>query len=306
MKRSHLLACIAAIALCASATHAQWSANGSKIYYASGKVGIGTMNPNSPLQVVSNIGSADRPTLLVKMTNEDPDSYSAAIRGTNRGIGVNGIGVWGSHDGGGYGVYGTTVDDGIGVFGLSGAGGTGVRGSTSGDGTGVYGRNVSIVGTGVGVTGAANSAAGFDFYAVGAGTDYGSASSRRWKRDIRNIDNPLAKLAQLRGVYYTWDRAHGNKHDVGMIAEEVGEVLPEIVVYEANGVDAIGMDYAKLTPLLVEAVNALRLEKDIELDTLRMEKDQQIIELKDENAELRDELAQLRADVEALKAAAAK
>jgi hypothetical protein len=82
-------------------------------------------------------------------------------------------------------------------------------------------------------------------------------SSRRWKSDIRNIDDPLSKVSLMRGVYYTWDQEHGGKHDVGFIAEEVGEVLPEIVQYEENGVDAIGLDYAKVTPLLVEAINAL-------------------------------------------------
>ena len=66
----------------------------------------------------------------------------------------------------------------------------------------------------------------------------------------------------MRGVYYNWDEEHGGQHDVGMIAEEVGEVLPEIVVYEENGVDATGMDYSKLTPLLVEAVKALKAEND--------------------------------------------
>ena len=60
----------------------------------------------------------------------------------------------------------------------------------------------------------------------------------------------------------------GGQHDLGMIAEEVGAVLPEIVNYEENGVDAIGMDYSKMTPLLVEAVNALRSEKDAEINQL--------------------------------------
>jgi len=75
----------------------------------------------------------------------------------------------------------------------------------------------------------------------------------------------------LRGVYFDWDQEHGGHHDVGMIAEEVGEVLPEIVHYEKNGVDAVGMDYSRLTPLLVEATKALRAEKDAEIAELRKE-----------------------------------
>jgi hypothetical protein len=45
-----------------------------------------------------------------------------------------------------------------------------------------------------------------------------------------------------------------------MIAEEVGKVQPEIVAYEKNGTDAIGMDYSKITPLLLEAIKAQQAE----------------------------------------------
>jgi hypothetical protein len=40
----------------------------------------------------------------------------------------------------------------------------------------------------------------------------------------------------------------------------VGKVLPEIVDYEQNGIDAIGLDYSKITPLLVEAIKAQQAE----------------------------------------------
>ena len=47
-----------------------------------------------------------------------------------------------------------------------------------------------------------------------------------------------------------------------MIAEEVGEVMPEIVLYEENGIDANGMEYSMLAPLLVEVVKELKVEND--------------------------------------------
>lgn len=62
----------------------------------------------------------------------------------------------------------------------------------------------------------------------------------------------------------------------GMIAEEVGEILPEVVQYEDNGVDAIGMDYSRPTPLLVEAVNALRNECEHEIDAIRKQTNAQL------------------------------
>jgi hypothetical protein len=90
---------------------------------------------------------------------------------------------------------------------------------------------------------------------------WGTYSSIRYKENVRQIDHPLEKVNQLRGVYYN-DKSDG-RHDVGVIAEEVGKVLPEIVQYEANGTDARSMDYSRLTALLIEAVKELRTENDM-------------------------------------------
>ena len=76
-------------------------------------------------------------------------------------------------------------------------------------------------------------------------------SSRRWKTNIQQLQDALAKVEQLRGVSYEV-KATG-KHEVGVIAEEVGAVLPEVVSYEDNGKDARGVDYSRLTALLIEA-----------------------------------------------------
>jgi hypothetical protein len=77
-------------------------------------------------------------------------------------------------------------------------------------------------------------------------------SSRRWKTDIKPINGALDKVQRLRGVSFDWrvDR----KRDIGLIAEEVGEVVPEVVAYEENGRDAKSVDYARLVPLLVESI----------------------------------------------------
>jgi len=77
-------------------------------------------------------------------------------------------------------------------------------------------------------------------------------SSRRWKTNIEPLKDPLAKVLALRGVSYDWKET--GKHDIGLIAEEVGEVVPEVVAYEENGKDAQSIDYARLTALLIEAV----------------------------------------------------
>ena len=77
-------------------------------------------------------------------------------------------------------------------------------------------------------------------------------SSRRWKANIQALEGALEKVERLRGVSFDW-KASG-KHDIGLIDEEVGAVVPEVVAYEENGQDAKGVDYARLTALLIEAV----------------------------------------------------
>ncbi len=76
-------------------------------------------------------------------------------------------------------------------------------------------------------------------------------SSRRWKTNIQTLHGALAKVEQLRGVSYEL-KANG-KREVGVIAEEVGQVVPEVVTWDPNGKDAQSVDYSRLTALLIEA-----------------------------------------------------
>lgn len=83
-------------------------------------------------------------------------------------------------------------------------------------------------------------------------------SSKRWKTNIKPIEGALEKVQRLRGVHYDW-KATG-KHDIGLIAEEVGEVIPEVVEYEVNGKDAKSVDYARLVAVLIEAIKEQQRE----------------------------------------------
>jgi hypothetical protein len=89
------------------------------------------------------------------ISSTSPGPYSAAVRGHNNGTGASGIGVWGSQDGSGWGVYGTSVS-GIGVRGYASA--------TSGFTYGVYGASASTLGTGVYGYAAATSGVNFGVY----------------------------------------------------------------------------------------------------------------------------------------------
>jgi hypothetical protein len=90
-------------------------------------------------------------------------------------------------------------------------------------------------------------------------------SSRRWKTNIQTLQGALDKVERLRGVSY--DAKADGQHNIGLIAEEVGEVVPEVVAYEANGKDAKSVDYARLTAVLIEAVK----EQQAQIQTLKSE-----------------------------------
>jgi len=105
-------------------------------------------------------------------------------------------------------------------------------------------------------------------------------SSRRWKTNIHTLHGALAKVERLRGVSY--DLKASGKHEVGVIAEEVGAVVPEIVTFEDNGKDARSVDYSRLTALLIEATK--------EQQTLIQKQQQQI---KGEQAQIKVQQAQI-------------
>ncbi len=88
-------------------------------------------------------------------------------------------------------------------------------------------------------------------------------SSRRWKENIAPIEGALDKVQRLRGVSYNW-KATG-EHNIGVIAEEVGKVIPEVVTYEENGIDAKAVDYSRLVAVLIEAIK----EQQNEIDELK-------------------------------------
>jgi hypothetical protein len=77
-------------------------------------------------------------------------------------------------------------------------------------------------------------------------------SSARWKTEVQTLDQPLDTVRQLRGVRYRWKE--GGAPDIGLIAGEVADVLPEIVSFDSETGEAASVDYARLVSVLVEAV----------------------------------------------------
>jgi len=81
-------------------------------------------------------------------------------------------------------------------------------------------------------------------------------SDQRLKDNVSRIEDPLSKVLSISGNTYVWNQNSGKEgNDVGVIAQEIAEVLPEAVTTRDNGYLAV--DYQKIIPLLVEAVKEL-------------------------------------------------
>lgn len=83
-------------------------------------------------------------------------------------------------------------------------------------------------------------------------------SDIRYKKEIHVLNSPLQKVLNLQGVTYEWDKDKVNGagfeggRQIGLIAQEVEKVLPELVHTDAKGYKTLSYD--KLGPLLIEAV----------------------------------------------------
>jgi hypothetical protein len=98
------------------------------------------------------------------------------------------------------------------------------------------------------------------------GTTY--ASDRRFKKNIEPLQESLNKVLQLQGVSYEMktDEFPQEHFDagtqVGLIAQEVEKIVPEVVTQGPNGYKAI--DYAKLVPLLIESIKTLSYQVELQ------------------------------------------
>ena len=81
-------------------------------------------------------------------------------------------------------------------------------------------------------------------------------SSVATKTNVKKLTSQTAKIAKLSPVSFNYK--NNNKRSLGLIAEEVAQVYPELVEYD-NG-QPLGVNYSKLTSVLISAVNELAAE----------------------------------------------
>ena len=197
-----------------------------------GKVGIGTTSPQQTLSVGGSLN--------IDQNNLNSGSYlqAALTFGSNSGEGI------GSNRVGGVNQYGLDLYSG------------GVNRLTITNGGNV----------GIGITSpTAKLQVAGNIVAIGTITP----SDIRYKENIVPIDNALDKIMSLSGYYYSFkakdfpDMGFDSQKQIGIIAQEVEEVLPEVVTTLQNGYKAV--DYPKLIPLLIQGIK----EQQQQIDELK-------------------------------------
>jgi|GEM_PF-2510195 len=98
-------------------------------------------------------------------------------------------------------------------------------------------------------------------------------SDARYKANVLPVTGALEKTLRLRGVSYDWNRAafpekkFSDRHQLGFIAQELREILPDAVSEDADGYLAVG--YTAVVPVLAEAIEELKAQKDAEIAALQ-------------------------------------
>jgi len=118
-------------------------------------------------------------------------------------------------------------------------------------------------------------------------------SDARLKTNISPIDDALDLVCALEGKTYTWHSAlrRGEAPHFGLLAQEVQEVVPELVSQALNGV--LSVNYLGFVPLLIDSVRTLRARMDAQ-DEERALLRERIALQQTEIALLREQVALLR------------
>lgn len=198
--------------------------------YVSGKLGVGT---SSPEESVSVVGS-----LKVDQTDKNDGTFNtAAIR---FGAGLTGEGIASKRTTGGNWA-------GLDFY------------------TGSANRLTITNGGNVGI-GFTSTSYKLDVNGTVRCTALTQTSDARLKTNIRPIANALESTLRLRGVTFDWnrdsfsDKSFPEGRQIGVIAQEVEKVLPELVSKDGQGYESVAYD--KLVPVLIEAIKAQQAKID--------------------------------------------
>ena len=86
-------------------------------------------------------------------------------------------------------------------------------------------------------------------------------SDARLKTNVETITNALDTVSKMRGV--TYDRIDTGEKGVGVIAQEMKEVLPQVVMEAATDEEYMSVSYGNIVGVLIEAIKELKAEIEV-------------------------------------------
>jgi hypothetical protein len=96
-------------------------------------------------------------------------------------------------------------------------------------------------------------------------TSWTANSDSRIKNIINPINNAVEKLLTLNPIVFSWKTDETNKENLGLIAQEVEEVFPQIVDTQNDEIKTKGVRYTELIPVLIKAIQ----EQQQQIDELK-------------------------------------
>jgi hypothetical protein len=167
-----------------------------------------------------------------------------------------------------------------------GSNSTGVIGTSSGSGLGVYGSSQNYRGVfgfspeGIGVYGQSlNYYAGYFNGNVGvsgclSASNLSCPSDARLKRDITPLSYGLPEVLRLRPVTWQWKDATKTEPNLGLVAQDVEPVLPELILHNADNKGALGLNYMGLIPVLIKGMQEQQAQIEAQQEQNREQQEQ--------------------------------
>lgn len=208
----------------------------------------GTITSTSTISTSSNISTTSGGTLSIAGTTTLTGTLTTSGGISNTGT-ITSTGTISTSGTGGLSIAGSSTFTGA----ITNSGGI------SGGGSITTSSNISTSGTGI-ITSAG------EIRAVGDITAY--YSDDRLKTRLGNLENALDKIASLQGFYYEANDTavslgYTKFREVGLSAQDVQKILPEVVVPAPVDNKYLTVNYAKLIPLIVESIKELKVELDL-------------------------------------------